>query len=220
MGNPLVELGRRIMDGFGERLGAPTTRDRGVSPRLAGGEDGAPASVDAESGLDILVKKGMISRQADGYICSPDIETVAERFLVINNRVTLQAACVDDFSSAMTTHIEMLRFGLSELLLIEKKGPSELHMCAISPDVALAVIADLLSNPGALKEMETVEEISSPGKTPCSGCGEALADDARFCPACGIKVERPDDPRKQFCSACGKKLEPADKFCVHCGVRI
>lgn len=46
----------------------------------------------------------------------------------------------------------------------------------------------------------------------CKTCGAELAENAKFCPKCGSKIEP-----KQFCSSCGAELQPNVKFCPKCG---
>lgn len=46
----------------------------------------------------------------------------------------------------------------------------------------------------------------------CKTCGAELAENAKFCPKCGSKIEP-----KQFCSSCGAELQPNAKFCPKCG---
>lgn len=46
----------------------------------------------------------------------------------------------------------------------------------------------------------------------CTKCGASLRDGARFCGACGAKIEV-----QRFCTECGEKLEPGEHFCPQCG---
>ena len=46
----------------------------------------------------------------------------------------------------------------------------------------------------------------------CKACGAELAENAKFCPKCGSKIEP-----KHFCSSCGAELQPNAKFCPKCG---
>lgn len=46
----------------------------------------------------------------------------------------------------------------------------------------------------------------------CKTCGAELAENAKFCPKCGSKIEP-----KHFCSSCGAELQPNVKFCPKCG---
>lgn len=50
----------------------------------------------------------------------------------------------------------------------------------------------------------------------CTKCGQPLAENAKFCPSCGARVERQSGV---FCSACGAKLEPSAQFCPACGTK-
>ncbi len=42
----------------------------------------------------------------------------------------------------------------------------------------------------------------------CSGCGEAIPKDAKFCPYCGVS---------NVCTSCGCRLRSTDAFCGKCG---
>lgn len=46
----------------------------------------------------------------------------------------------------------------------------------------------------------------------CKTCGAELAENAKFCPKCGSKIEP-----KHFCLSCGAELQPNAKFCPKCG---
>ncbi len=46
----------------------------------------------------------------------------------------------------------------------------------------------------------------------CKTCGAELAENAKFCPKCGSKIEP-----KHFCSSCGAELQSNAKFCPKCG---
>ncbi len=48
----------------------------------------------------------------------------------------------------------------------------------------------------------------------CQNCGSKLAEDARFCPACGKEVA------VQVCGACGAQLPDGAKFCQGCGAPV
>jgi class 3 adenylate cyclase len=47
----------------------------------------------------------------------------------------------------------------------------------------------------------------------CSACGSRLADDARFCPACGA-------PQSRACDRCGTSNELSASFCSSCGAPL
>jgi hypothetical protein len=55
-----------------------------------------------------------------------------------------------------------------------------------------------------------------PGEpTNCSGCGEELTSNARFCASCGEPVRaRAQDTH---CGGCGEELTPNARFCASCG---
>ncbi len=52
----------------------------------------------------------------------------------------------------------------------------------------------------------------------CSECNAEIADNAKFCPKCGAKVEK-EVPVKN-CLNCGEVLKDGAKFCAKCGCKI
>lgn len=52
----------------------------------------------------------------------------------------------------------------------------------------------------------------------CIKCGQGLAEDAKFCPNCGARVEKQQN--HAFCTTCGTRLEPSARFCPSCGVKV
>lgn len=59
----------------------------------------------------------------------------------------------------------------------------------------------------------------------CPGCGMVVAEDARFCSACGMRlpdapkepVEAPVLPDVAYCPTCGAMRRNEDRFCEICG---
>lgn len=49
----------------------------------------------------------------------------------------------------------------------------------------------------------------------CPKCGAPLANNAKFCPECGEKLQK-----AAFCPECGAKLTPGAKFCPECGHKV
>lgn len=47
----------------------------------------------------------------------------------------------------------------------------------------------------------------------CSACGASVADDARFCPECGV-------PLKPACQRCKAAVAPGARFCASCGAPL
>ena len=47
----------------------------------------------------------------------------------------------------------------------------------------------------------------------CPACGTSVADDARFCPACGAALGR-------RCTSCGAELQDGARFCAQCGTPV
>ena len=52
----------------------------------------------------------------------------------------------------------------------------------------------------------------------CSECNAEIADNAKFCPKCGAKVEK-EEPVNN-CPNCGEVLKDGAKFCAKCGCKI
>lgn len=52
----------------------------------------------------------------------------------------------------------------------------------------------------------------------CSKCGNALSNDASFCPRCG--TAQPKSSADMFCSKCGNKIIGNAKFCLRCGQTV
>lgn len=49
----------------------------------------------------------------------------------------------------------------------------------------------------------------------CPKCGAPQANNAKFCPECGEKLQK-----AAFCPECGAKLTPGAKFCPECGHKV
>ena len=47
----------------------------------------------------------------------------------------------------------------------------------------------------------------------CSGCGDKVPGDSRFCSQCGTPVS-------QGCPSCGKSIQEGDLFCTICGAKL
>lgn len=68
------------------------------------------------------------------------------------------------------------------------------------------------------------EIVSAKQKKICVGCGEAIANDAQYCPHCGAKNEIietgevVDDVTK--CPVCGAEVDIDDTYCASCGAEI
>lgn len=55
----------------------------------------------------------------------------------------------------------------------------------------------------------------------CPNCQQPLADDARFCPACGNAVPvTVAAAAPSFCRNCGNPMEEGSKFCTECGASV
>ena len=55
----------------------------------------------------------------------------------------------------------------------------------------------------------------------CTSCGITLAEDARFCPQCGMPVQAIEAcaPQYKTCTKCGVQLEGDVLFCNACGTK-
>jgi len=49
----------------------------------------------------------------------------------------------------------------------------------------------------------------------CPNCNAPLANNAKFCPECGTKIDA-----QAKCVECGAKLAPNAKFCAECGTKV
>ncbi|MBR5982269.1 MAG: zinc ribbon domain-containing protein, partial [Bacteroidales bacterium] len=52
----------------------------------------------------------------------------------------------------------------------------------------------------------------------CSNCNAEIADNAKFCPKCGSKVEKVEPVKN--CPNCGTAIVVDSKFCSKCGTKI
>lgn len=51
----------------------------------------------------------------------------------------------------------------------------------------------------------------------CKQCGTENNEAAKFCRACGAKLEMPAPPERNYCSKCGMENNPESAFCRNCG---
>lgn len=59
----------------------------------------------------------------------------------------------------------------------------------------------------------------------CPGCGMVVAEDAKFCSACGMRlpdapkdeIEAPENADVSYCPRCGAMRKGTDRFCEICG---
>ncbi len=51
----------------------------------------------------------------------------------------------------------------------------------------------------------------------CPQCGALARGNARFCPSCGVSLEKPGGAERA-CSSCGAPLEKGARFCGSCGM--
>lgn len=107
---------------------------------------------------------------------------------------------------------------------IEKKyteiGKQYFKINSANPSPEFAEMIDFITSSQA-KINELQKEIASiDNKYLCPVCGEGIAENAKFCPSCGSKFEKPDEspaPAKTLCPNCNAEVEPDAKFCTACG---
>jgi hypothetical protein len=61
----------------------------------------------------------------------------------------------------------------------------------------------------------TAADCGPDGPSSCSGCGEGLTPNARFCASCGEPVSA--DAQDTNCRGCGEELTSNARFCASCG---
>jgi membrane protease subunit (stomatin/prohibitin family) len=65
------------------------------------------------------------------------------------------------------------------------------------------------------REMLTEKSWRKGVRATCPNCNAPLANNAKFCPECGTKIES-----QAHCIECGAKLAPNAKFCAECGTKV
>lgn len=91
-------------------------------------------------------------------------------------------------------------------------------------DAKLAAIVERCTRQNPTKRYQNFNEVSealSGGgeKAQCPACGAMVDATAKFCPACGSPVAKPE-PQATKCPQCGKAIKPDDKFCPNCGTPL
>lgn len=95
------------------------------------------------------------------------------------------------------------------------KNPSGNNMASLGVGFgAGGMIGSMMANNLNFANTPKVENNKKAGKK-CSGCGEEIDADAKFCPNCGAKQEA-----AKFCTNCGNKIEGNVKFCPNCGNKV
>ena len=105
------------------------------------------------------------------------------------------------------------------------------------------VVGGVLGNAAANVVNTDIQSPSVKKKIKCLKCGEEVPEEAKFCLACGQKIEHAQDdmvkcpkceavvPKGKFCLECGYKfvtkcsncgadLIPGAKFCLECGTKV
>lgn len=99
--------------------------------------------------------------------------------------------------------------------------------CA-SIQASLEAIAELQSQIDALK---APKEEEAPAVPTCPACGVQVAEDAKFCPSCGAKLEAPapaqepaeeakEEPAQVQCPECEAMNPAGTNFCSGCGTKL
>lgn len=61
---------------------------------------------------------------------------------------------------------------------------------------------------------------AEPALISCPKCQSPVAQDQRFCQACGFELPKPTKSASRFCHMCGEPLLPNARFCASCGVSV
>jgi hypothetical protein len=59
------------------------------------------------------------------------------------------------------------------------------------------------------------KEFAAPVKASCPNCEAPLAENVKFCPDCGTRIDA-----QRHCTNCGAKLQQKAKFCADCGEKV
>ncbi|HEX8464476.1 MAG TPA: zinc ribbon domain-containing protein [Abditibacterium sp.] len=95
-----------------------------------------------------------------------------------------------------------------ELAAIESAGTiHQLQRKTYDGSVDFTQGVDLNSSATGQKSVAALEN--------CPDCSAVVTAGAKFCPECGVKMQR-----KTNCSSCGVEAAPGAKFCADCGTRI
>lgn len=99
--------------------------------------------------------------------------------------------------------------------------------CA-SIQASLEAIAELQSQ---IDELKAPKEEEAPAVPTCPACGVQVAEDAKFCPSCGAKLEAPapaqepaeeakEEPAQVQCPECEAMNPAGTNFCSGCGTKL
>ena len=99
--------------------------------------------------------------------------------------------------------------------------------CA-SIQASLEAIAELQSQ---IDELKAPKEEEAPAVPTCPACGVQVAEDAKFCPSCGAKLEAPapaqepaeeakEEPAQVQCPECEAMNRAGTNFCSGCGTKL
>ena len=68
---------------------------------------------------------------------------------------------------------------------------------------------------GDITKVTDVQTAATSEGVRCPECGEPVPNGAKFCMACGAKMEK-----QEVCPACGEPIVKGAKFCLNCGRRL
>ena len=110
----------------------------------------------------------------------------------------------------------------SLMIFLGMVGENESDLKKMAGGAAAAAGAVKAKAAGAAKSASAaVQEKTAAPKKPaggkvCPGCGNALPENALFCPVCGAKYE---EPKSDVCPGCGAEKIPGAAFCPKCGTK-
>ncbi len=179
-----------------------------------------PDAAAVQAGVDRLVAKGYATAPWTGRVCPTEkIDLVARQLILLSNRILLSAASLSaDGKNSIAVALEAFQSGVTGLILLEKTGPNSVHFAGLSPQMLLAIAAQLFETPRRLRELEshafsaaaTMTGSETTGSVACPACSGPNAADAKFCSHCG-------KPLGRHCAQCGAPVEADYHFCSVCG---
>lgn len=98
---------------------------------------------------------------------------------------------------------------------IEVDGDEKFGEDAVKLRLKQKEIIDAEEKVRIAKEEKEASNKEQTGNT-CPGCGIEVAQNIKFCPECGTKLENLE-VKKEFCTNCGNEKKEGMKFCINCG---
>jgi hypothetical protein len=156
------------------------------------------------------------------FVLSEKTVPIAKAFTSFPAILSIGSGFTDDNGEITRLHIDFVRNG-GKIILWEPAGET-IRAASVSPYATVELASNLLRDPLAVKRLSSADH-APPERGKCGRCGHGIAEDAKFCPECGAKTERPAAPTRppetKTCRECGAKAkQPTDKFCRSCGARL